>query len=83
VIENAEGVDLRQLKHKKVKLTMESYPNQPTMQFGQDQNVKLEEFIHGKKEPLEEEESDSDIEVKRNTIPPMKTIYRNKDGTIK
>ena len=83
VIENVEGIDLRQLKHKKVKLTMESDPNQQTVQFGQDQNVKLEEFIHGKKEPIEEQNSDSDIEVNRNVIPPMKTIYRNKDGTIK
>lgn len=33
---------------------MESDPNQQTVQFGQDQNVKLEEFIHGKKEPIEE-----------------------------
>lgn len=49
VIENDEGIDLRQLKHKKVKLTMEGVANSQAVQFGQDQNLKLEEFIHGKK----------------------------------
>lgn len=68
VIENAEGVDLRDLRRKKVKLTMEGAANAHSgPQYGQDQNVKLEAFMQGvKEEPdKQEEDEDSDIEVNR------------------
>ena len=84
VIENVEGVDLNALGRRGTKLTMER--GLADGQYGDVHNVKLEEFINQnnvKVEMEEEKSEDSDIEVDRNASKQFKTVYRNKDGTIR